>query len=236
MNCQEAQPLLDAWFDGELDLASSLAMERHLETCAECSGRHRALAALREEIAVADLDFATEAILERLRPKATRYAPKNLWRLPAILAAAAALVLALMIPAGRDSADRELLDSHLRSLLAGHLIDTPSSDRHTVKPWFQGRLDFAPPVPDLTAEGFPLAGGRIDVIGSRKVAALVYQRREHVINLWISPGSDAPGKPERREIDGYHLLRWAKAGMTYRAVSDVEADELERFAGAVRAR
>jgi len=127
-----------------------------------------------------------------------------------------------------------MVDSHLRSLLADHLIDVPSSDRHTVKPWFQGKIEFAPPVPDLTVQGFVLAGGRLDVIDARKVAAIVYKRRDHVVNLWISQGNAARSEPELSEINGYHLMRWSKGGLTYRAVSDLDVGELRTFANTIR--
>jgi anti-sigma factor RsiW len=233
MTCVEAQPLLHAYLDGELDLTASLGIEQHLEACRECSAAYRKLELLRVEIADADLDFASDAVLQRLRastePKERRFA----WRTPAFLAAAAAvLVVAFLLP-GRRSTDREIVDSHLRSLLGDHLIDIPSSDRHTVKPWFQGKIDFAPPVPDLTAEGFVLVGGRLDVIDTRKVAALVYKRREHVINLWISQGDAGQGESE---VGGYHVLRWSKDGLTWRAVSDLDVAELRTFATTIRNR
>jgi len=185
-----------------------------------------------------DLDFASDAVLQRLRasiePKGWRIA----WRTPAFLAAAAAVVvLAFLLPGrfttGRASTDREIIDSHLRSLLGDHLIDIPSSDRHTVKPWFQGKIEFAPPVPDLSSEGFTLVGGRLDVIDTRKVAALVYKRRDHIINLWISQGNAGQGESE---LGGYHVLRWSKDGLTYRAVSDLDVAELRTFATTIRNR
>ena len=237
MTCVAAQPLLHAYLDGELDLTASLGIEQHLGSCLECSAAYRKLELLRAEIADADLDFASDAVLQRLRASTQPKERKSAWRTPAYLAAAAAvLVLAFLLPgrftAGRASTDREIVDSHLRSLLGDHLIDIPSSDRHTVKPWFQGKLEFAPPVPDLSAKGFTLVGGRLDVIDTRKVAALVYKRRDHVINLWISQGDAGQGESE---VGGYHLIRWSKDGMTWRAVSDLDAAELRTFAAAIRA-
>ena len=237
MSCSEAQALLDAYFDGELDLRSSLGIEQHLEGCPECAGAYRRLELLRAEIAGADLDFATDAVMRRLRVPLEQ---RGRWRVPLFFAAAAVVVLALFLP-GRlerrgDPVDREVIDSHLRSLLADHLIDVQSSDRHTVKPWFQGKVEYAPTVPDLTAQGFVLAGGRLDVIDGRKVAVLVYRRREHVINLWISPGGGGGGEPALSEVKGYRLIRWQREGMTFRAVSDLDGGELRVFVNLIRGR
>ena len=246
MTCAEAEPLLHACLDGELDLRGSLGVEEHLASCDGCSAAYRKLEMLRAEIAGADLDSVPDGALERVRAAVERQAGlaqrtgwRTPWRAPAFLAAtAAALVLMLFIPgrfaAGPSSTDREIVDSHLRSLLADHLLDVPSSNRHTVKPWFQGKLEFSPTVPDLAAAGFVLAGGRLDVIDMHKAAVLVYRRREHVINLWIWQGTAALMEPEVGNAGGFNLMRWSKNGMTYRAVSDLNVDELRTFANAIR--
>ena len=237
MSCLEAQPLLGACLDGELDLRASLDMEEHIEGCPACAAAYQRLELLRAEIAAVNLDFTTDAVMRRLCVPRER---RGGWRVPACFAAAAVLVLALFLPARlerrSDPVDREVVDSHLRSLLADHLIDVPSSDRHTVKPWFQGRVEFAPAVPDLTAQGFVLAGGRLDVIDGRKVPVLVYRRREHVINLWISPGGGGGGEPALSEVKGYRLIRWQREGMTFRAVSDLDGGELRVFVNLIRGR
>jgi anti-sigma factor RsiW len=132
-----------------------------------------------------------------------------------------------------DALEREVLDSHLRSLLADHLVDVPSTDRHTVKPWFDGKLDFAPAVLDLERQGFPLAGGRLDYVQERPVAALVYRRRQHVINLLTWPQSGEA--PPKASVDhGYNLLHWTEGGMTYWAVSDLNAHELAELCALLR--
>lgn len=128
---------------------------------------------------------------------------------------------------------QQILDSHVRSMMADHLVDVPSSDRHTVKPWFQGKLNFAPPVPDLAAEGFLLAGGRLDVIDGKPAAALVYRRRSHIINLWIRPVDAADTGILSSTREGFHLLSWKRKRMLYWAVSDLNLLELREFAEAV---
>jgi anti-sigma factor RsiW len=169
----------------------------------------------------------------RRLPKRMRWPFSWAWVGLAAAAAMAALVIWQFDPAvSRHSQTnllaQEVLASHVRSLMANHLTDVPSSDQHTVKPWFNGKLDFSPPVKDLTAEGFPLVGGRLDYLEDRPVAALVYQRRKHFINLFIWPSdSDSGQKTVMRQ--GYNLLRWTEAGMTFWAVSDLNSTELQEF-------
>jgi len=158
-----------------------------------------------------------------------------LWR-SAVAAVATALIVMIAIPGGSgNSIERQMVDNHLRSMLADHLVDVPSSDQHTVKPWFQGKLNFAPSVPDLTADGFTLIGGRLDVVGGRPAAAIVYRRRQHVVNLWILAADGAPGQLKSSDVEGFHLLQWGKGGMAYWAVSDLNPVELREFAMLIRA-
>jgi anti-sigma factor RsiW len=241
MTCGEAEPLLGASLDGELDAHTALEVERHVSECRRCEALFGRLERLREEIAAAGADWSSGVDLRPLASAIRRRSGHGrtwkaawLWQ-PALGALAGALLIMVLVtnrPGG--SLERQMVDNHLRSLLAGHLVDVPSSDRHTVKPWFQSKLSFAPAVPDLAAEGFPLVGGRLDVIDGKPTAAIVYKRREHVVNLWIAPDSGADRGIEAREVDGFHLLHWRKDQLAYWAISDVNESELREFADRIR--
>jgi len=250
MICQETQDLIHAYLDGELDLLRSLEVERHLQVCQPCAMGFRNHQALRSAIttgslyyqAPADLRLRVQSAAPRANQTETNPSPV-LWRwlgVGALLAAVAALILALRPALTRPPADslmaQEIISAHVRSQMADHLTDVASSDRHTVKPWFNGRLDFSPPVTDWTEQGFPLIGGRLDYLNNRPVAALVYRRQRHIINLFIWPADQASQnigmKPASQQ--GYHLIRWASGGMMFLAVSDLNERELEEFAQLAR--
>ena len=171
-----------------------------------------------------------DAPSERSRP-GSRWNP---WALGSALSAAFALVLGVglffVLPRADDRLADEVVAGHVRSLMVDHAADVASSDKHTVRPWFAGKLDFSPPVHDLTSQGFALVGGRLDYIDRRPVAALVYRHRQHLINLFVWP---ATGDASLRRIEGqgFHVLRWAAGGMNYWAVSDLNVDELGQFKG-----
>ncbi len=241
MSCGQAR-WLHGYFDGELDAARAAEFEAHLEGCAACTQALAAQKALRNALGAADLYAKAPASL-RSRVRAQLPAPRAalvprgpFWR---GLAAAASLVIVLVgawrtVAWRADVAERdvakEILDAHLRSLQLTHLTDVASTDQHTVKPWFVGKLDFAPPVADLSTEGFPLVGGRLDVVGGRSVAALVYNRRKHVINLFIWPSEESDAAQRSGEQRGYAWMRWTRGGMSFCAVSDVAAPDLEELA------
>jgi len=242
MTCdQPASRLLEAYLDGELDLVRSLEMERHLSQCETCSAalsRHRVL---RSVLADASLyNEAPRGLESRVRAelrkasKDSKSAALGGWRwravaasLPIMATLAWALVAIPRTPPGDEIVKQEVVSAHVRSLMAEHLTDVASSDRHTVKPWFNGKLDFSPEVKDLAPDGYPLVGGRLDYIGGRGVVALVYRRGNHPINVFIWPEPDARGGGDgESSIRGYNVIAWRQSGMRYWAVSDLNLSEL----------
>ncbi|HSS79222.1 MAG TPA: anti-sigma factor [Thermoanaerobaculia bacterium] len=243
MSCPNEHELT-AYLDGELDLTSALAFERHLEECPTCAQALEAQRALREAIGAAGLRFrATPAQTRRLRQAVTAEAAPARWiSWPQLQAIAALLLVAVASwslgrvwpPRTGPDLSEQVVASHVRSLLAGHPADVISSDQHTVKPWFTGKLDYSPLVVDLAAQGFPLAGGRLDYLGNHPVAALVYRADRHVINLFTWPATYTPDgsgpEPVASTRQGFHVLRWTQGGMTYWAVSDAGEERLRQLA------
>jgi anti-sigma factor RsiW len=261
LSCKEYDTLIHGYLDGELDLLSTLRLEAHLPECADCAQTYESHRALRSAMNSSKLYFQpSNELAERIRmglqkadqakhhpPLSVRKVPKPVrWRIawPWISIAASAVFVAMIAwrlgsvtfrPSPEDLLGQEVLASHVRSLMANHLTDVPSADQHTVKPWFDGKVDFAPPVKDLGGDGFPLVGGRLDYLGDRPVAALVYQRRKHFINLFIWPSAeDSRQKTVMRH--GYNLFHWTQSGMTYWAVSDLNSTELQEFVRLVQGR
>jgi anti-sigma factor RsiW len=249
MNCNDIRGLLDAYVDAELDLMTSLEIERHLKDCAGCAQRLQNLRTLREKLRAEPLYFKAPPQLHQrvqasLRPQPTW---RETLRRGRWLSLAAALLVGVLLATAlyplwnartqTDALTEAVLASHIRSLMVDHLTDVVSSDQHTVKPWFNGKLDFSPTVIDLAAEGFPLLGGRLDYLDNRTVTALVYGRQKHIINLFIWPSSGAPdAEPAATTQQGYHLIHWSRAGAVYWAVSDVEIGELQTFVNLVQPR
>jgi anti-sigma factor RsiW len=247
MNCHDAQQQMNAYLDGELDLVRNLEMEGHLQTCPTCArilGNQRTLQeTLRSDAfyyrAPLPLQAWLRSSLGKTRPRPTR---PRIW---VFMGAAAASIAIVGFTLGwmsarkdlstEDLLAREVISSHVRSLMASHLTDVASSDQHTVKPWFKGQLDFSPPVKDLSKEDFSLVGGRVDYVGDRSVAAIVYQRRKHFINLFVWPSpSDSATSQGSLTLQGFHLIRWNKDGLAYWAVSDLNEKELDEFVRLVR--
>jgi anti-sigma factor RsiW len=247
--CRDAEALLSAYVDRELDIATSLEMEAHLAECRSCASALERAEALREAIQSAELAYAPPAdlaprlraaIRHQARPRAAL--AQQVWRWAAIpTAAAAAAVFTWMVavnptgPGSRQPVLDELIAGHVRSLMVDHLVDVASTDQHTVRPWFNGKIDFAPPVADYASSGFPLIGGRVDYLAGRPVAALVYRHQQHVINVFLWPSGDASeSAPRELSAQGYHLLRWSEGGLAYWAVSDLNARELTVLAELIR--
>lgn len=242
MRCEEIRPRLDAYIDGELAEAERVVLRDHLADCPECGPEAAALARLRDGIRqAAPVYRAPEVLRSQIRVALRREALASVRAArpaPNWLAYAASILLAVAVGSGgtwlitgerqEDAVANELIDSHLRSLLGSHLTDVASSDQHTVKPWFAGRSDVSPPAVDLAGEGFPLVGGRLDLIAGVPVPALVYRRREHVINVFVLPASrgDLSTSLTRR---GYTLRHWIEGDLGFWAVSDAASPELTEF-------
>jgi len=263
MEHDQAAALLTAYLDRELGVAETLALEHHLDGCASCraaQAEQQALIArcradapyfragpeLRRRIAAAlpPAAAATSAgppavrhggLLGALRERLGSLA----WPPQAVLATALfALTLAtglyLAVPSDEDRLAEELVAGHVRSLQVDHLSDVASSDQHTVKPWFNGKIDFAPPVVDLAAQGFKLEGGRLDYLHGHAAAVLVYRHGPHPINVYIWPAAGGDAAPQLRDQQGYHLAGWRAGGMQYWAVSDLARDEMNALVDALR--
>ena len=248
MKCASARELIEAYLDDELDPGLRAEIEDHLTSCSSCSETHARLRELQKDIRAQAPYYDSPAILEQRIQNALAQAAKSeiplggatgrspTWQWIAVAASfllAVSLAMNLrLFRSGRDDRDiiaQNLVSSHVRSLIGTHLLDVPSSDQHTVKPWFNGKLDFAPDVKDLAGQGFPLVGGRIDYMADQPVAALIYKRRQHVINLFVWPSTASVNRAEELSEKGYNLIHWDKAGLNYWAVSDLSLSEMLQF-------
>jgi anti-sigma factor RsiW len=240
--------MVDAYLDGELSASDSAEFERALEACPDCRKRleaGRAMSGLLRELPLEPVPDLLRARVERelraiagaSRPAAPQVTQGRTMRW---MAMAASLIVAVSIGwvggtlSGRSGPDDdELVSTFLRVASSEHAVDVASTDRHTVKPWFAGRIDYSPPVHDLTSAGFPLEGGRVDVVGGRKVSVLVYRHNQHriALSLWPSTAADAPAKVTMR--DGFSLAEWRHGGFEMHAVSDLAPSEMAAFATAL---
>lgn len=260
MNCAEAEIMLHALLDGELDAGHAREVEAHVAGCAGCAEKLAAFLAMRTAMAGADLKQKAPASLrariEAALPAAAAPAPASARASAAVLplpsrrsffsgfgagaVLSGALAASLMLTVFHNDQDQaianDVVSAHIRSLQANHLTDVETSDQHTVKPWFDGKVDVAPPVIDLTAQGFTLLGGRLDYISGEPVASVVYRRRKHIINLFVAQHLGAAHAAiSARSVQGYNVRHWSEQGLEFWAVSDLDGEELGEFVGKISA-
>ena len=234
--CSDKELLLHALVDGELDAKSALEVEAHVAGCAGCAAELAAIREVKAALREAPLSYrAPASLVERIdaalaeaaAPPRRRFVVESWVMSGAVGALAAGFAAFAFLPTG-VGLESQLVDAQVRSLEVQHLVDVPTSDRHVVKPWFNGKVDFAPPVVDLLQKGYPLVGGRLDHIAGRDVAAIVFHRRAHVINLFVWKG-EGPAAPTLERRQGYSLVHWGANGLNYWAVSDIDSADLMNF-------
>jgi anti-sigma factor RsiW len=248
MLCEDVLERLSAFVDNELDPLGSREIQQHLDACPRCTDALGRMKGLGEHLR-AEMPYYRAPDSLRARVSQAAWSDASRGRVTGrhigaasrgwLVAAAAVVVVvgaswfvtSLQRQEGLGSIEREVVSSHIRSLMASHLTDVASTDQHTVKPWFNGKLDFSPPVSDLSTSGYPLIGGRLDYLQGRPVAALVYQRRKHFINVfaWPAEGAQDSETPSRTQ-QGYHVIHETRGGMAYWIVSDLNPEELSSFA------
>lgn len=244
MNCDQAKFFIQPYADGELDAARILDLEKHIRECSACALAWRNQLNLKKAMKPDELYFTApkelrQQIKVELHTQFGNQSEQKFWNwnwLTTATTALAAVCLAFLLmstlsrPTAQQELAQEIISGHIRSLMANHALDVVSTDQHTVKPWFDGKLTFAPPVKDFTVQEFPLIGGRLDYLAGNPVAALVYQRHKHIINVFIWPTQEADTNPTAiAPLQGYHLVHWSRAGMNFWVVSDVNANELLEF-------
>jgi len=234
--CVDQELLLGGLVDGELDAANTALVEAHVARCEACREELERLQAVRSLLQIEGVrDRAPESLTRRIAslpevaPKAANENRVPSWLAPGAIGALAAslAMISLVTPATTAAVDQDLVSSHVRSLQPGHLTDVQTTNQHIVKPWFNGRIDFAPPVPELADKGFPLVGGRLDSIDGKTVPAIVYKRRLHTVNLYVWPTKESGERAFVKE--GFAVREWTRNGLRFAAVSDIPAAELEQF-------
>jgi anti-sigma factor RsiW len=242
MNCEEARQLLDAYVDGELELTHQLAIETHLAECVSCKETAERIAncSLLVRInmpvykAPPELKSKVRATLRKEDKPNFKWLTEHGHQL-AYAAALIALSCALawtwlsLTPSKDKELISEAISNHSRSLMVSHLVDCASGDQHIVRPWFNGKLDYSPPVADLTQAGYTLVGGRVDILEGRPVAAIVYEHGKHIINLFVWPARDRKVEMDVQSERGYHFCGWNKAGLNFFCISEISAADLETF-------
>lgn len=239
MNCNDCATWLHAYLDNELDTATAGRVRAHLEDCVACKARFDTMAALRSGVRQhLSYHAAPKALQDRALAQVHARAPAQKvpkpaawrqWFAPAFssIALVLAVLLYIAVPSTQDQLADEAVSSHVRSLMEQHLTDVASSDRHTVKPWFAGKLDFSPPVYDFAQQGYPLLGGRLDYIAHQTVAALSYRHNKHIINVFVMPTTQSDADLHSSFKRGYNLVAWRRNHLAFEAVSDLSKDELE---------
>ena len=234
--CVDQELLIGGLVDGELDAANTALVEAHVARCEACREELERLQAVRSLLQIEGVHArAPESLARRIAslpevaPKAANENRVPSWLAPGAIGALAAslAMISLVTPATTAAVDQDLVSSHVRSLQPGHLTDVQTTNQHIVKPWFNGRIDFAPPVPELADQGFPLVGGRLDSIDGKTVPAIVYKRRLHTVNLYVWPTKESGERAFVKE--GFAVREWTRNGLRFAAVSDIPAAELEQF-------
>jgi anti-sigma factor RsiW len=247
MKCEEISGLLDAYFDNELDLVKTIGIDEHINGCPDCRSQFELRVALRHRLRDPDLRYSIPSELaDQIRQKlgkssgATRKIlsfPATFW-VPVAVAAAAVFGAFLysnigrLLPSETPAIVAEVASDHIRSLIGTHLVDVESSDQHTVKPWFAGKLDFSPPVRDFGDEGFKLVGGRLDYVKGKNVAVLVYRFKNHYISMFVcrERNPEKSAGQTSSAYQGYNLVYWNANGLDFWSVSDAAPGALLEFA------
>ena len=239
MDCKQTQSLLSAYADGELDARGCLDIEEHLRGCNRCVDALESVKQVKRVVSTSVPQYRAPLKLRREIAKATHTEARHLPRFGVITAFAACMVIAIAFGwmigrRGTEVADNGIFASHVRALMSEHLADVISTDKHTVKPWFNGRIDYSPPVNDLAPQGFPLQGGRLEYLNGLRVSVLVYGRKKHMIDVYVQPSSETSDYTTMTR-DGFNSVQWSRNGFEFVAISDLNKEELMEFSKLIEA-